>query len=871
MAITKVQSPEGKIIKVEHPDGATQEEIIAFAQSQGGTKPMLDIGYNPEPKNWKQNLSAGYNEALPIYGGFAGSLLGGGAGATTGPLAPAAAPTGFVAGGAAGTAIGEQLADVLDEWLGVTPTRGVKDSAINAVENINQGAQQEALGLGLGAGLSAFTSRVPKAVRTVGNAFTRNTKTPPVDLTDAGRIAEEVPGIKFTHGMATRNPETLSLERSAALSGDFPGMKADLDSLISGNQRAISDRLRNVSSGRTEDFTDFVRKRTAGIDAQRGAMDIDPQVAGRTVRGQIDEAKAPVKAVMSELEAKIPDYQMDTRTVEQTIGNLLDNPKTPAAARADLQRALKEFTTYTQKHGKTTHSMLGFKRTLDELYEQSGTDTGRTAILKVRDAVMEDFNVLSRKARTGEIKVHGGKTYNPDDLARELEDVSIQQARLTAESKPNIPAAEEALRNVGYKAAGRVPGETDAAYLARLQKDYTRKIGPDFPMTQSGSKEYIDKLVERSANIRDLLGKLEPGQDVAAILNAYNDYSHKQFFNRFDTQTIRQVLDKNRNLENVIGLFKTPTAVQDLNRAIGKEKATEIVKQTFQADFTRVVANNPPDARLQQWLKKNANTMKQSGVYDYFSDVVKNQTDYNLFRKLLKTDNPAGMFDEILKGNRDTQKLAIRGVLRQLKGDPKAVNGFKKSFFEYLDSQLLTQRAGGQEGFTAFHNKLKGLEPTIDALLNPTERRSIQIIRDAISTTQLISNTPLGGSRTAELLKTAETSQVISGRKRNKVIENLTNFVFSTTAGAVAGKATGSTAVAVGVASASGTGVRAVQDALARHGDEAVRNVFIRATFDPEYAYSIMKLVNGNEKEFMNLTGYLAGKTGFMATSQPGQ
>lgn len=41
MPITKVQAPDGSIIKVEHPEGASQQEIIAFAESQYRAKPNV--------------------------------------------------------------------------------------------------------------------------------------------------------------------------------------------------------------------------------------------------------------------------------------------------------------------------------------------------------------------------------------------------------------------------------------------------------------------------------------------------------------------------------------------------------------------------------------------------------------------------------------------------------------------------------------------------------------------------------------------------------------------------------------------------------------------------------------------------------------
>ena len=146
---------------------ADLEAISTGDMSRVSTEGLQHLAGSPQTKKpkgasgswdvpaWKKRVSDSTHTGLPMVGGLVGSVIGGGGAGTAGSIIPGAGTVagisvGGVAGGALGYAIGEQGADALDEFLGVTPVRGIKEAAINAAGNLYEGAQAEALGLGMG-------------------------------------------------------------------------------------------------------------------------------------------------------------------------------------------------------------------------------------------------------------------------------------------------------------------------------------------------------------------------------------------------------------------------------------------------------------------------------------------------------------------------------------------------------------------------------------------------------------------------------------------------------------------------------------------------------------------------------------------------
>jgi len=78
MARTKVQAPDGRTITVEHPDGASEAEIIAFAQQSGGTgKDPKDLMANlPEPSNASIGQRFAADKGVRLLKGLADPFIG---------------------------------------------------------------------------------------------------------------------------------------------------------------------------------------------------------------------------------------------------------------------------------------------------------------------------------------------------------------------------------------------------------------------------------------------------------------------------------------------------------------------------------------------------------------------------------------------------------------------------------------------------------------------------------------------------------------------------------------------------------------------------------------------------------------------------
>lgn len=80
MPISKVQTPGGEIVKVEHPDGATQEEIIAFAQQNYQPAPQIKAeAMNLDPtagmSGWDK-FAAGMGKGMTDLAYGAGQMVG---------------------------------------------------------------------------------------------------------------------------------------------------------------------------------------------------------------------------------------------------------------------------------------------------------------------------------------------------------------------------------------------------------------------------------------------------------------------------------------------------------------------------------------------------------------------------------------------------------------------------------------------------------------------------------------------------------------------------------------------------------------------------------------------------------------------------
>ncbi|GAF91320.1 unnamed protein product, partial [marine sediment metagenome] len=238
--------------------------------------------------------------------------------------------------------------------------------------------------------------------------------------------------------------------------------------------------------------------------------------------------------------------------------------------------------------GESTHRAFGIRRTLnDEInkaYSQ-GNDSTAAVMLGIKESLEKDLGRVSAMGRTGKIAEYQGKAIYPDELARELERNSIRLAKLKSTEVLDTAAMAKELGEKGIPAM-QVPGEGEAIYRGRITADYERLTGKT-PLikTQQADRKMIAQLTKRNREIKTVLSKVEPGQDVAAAMNAYNQFASTEYFGRFDKGAVKQAGRAGTKPENIPGLFKGGSGTGDLIRAVGWTPARKVMKGYYSYDL----------------------------------------------------------------------------------------------------------------------------------------------------------------------------------------------------------------------------------------------------------------------------------------------
>lgn len=830
---------------------------------------------------WKKRVSGMTHTVLPMAGGIAGGVIGGGGAGTAGSVIPGAGTVagisaGSVAGGALGYAIGEQGADALDEFLGVVPVRGIKESLTNAAGNVYEGAQAEALGLVMGGAGKALwkgakaTAKGAKSLlplsqegaqKEVSRLLTEFQKTGDKQfLKQAQSVADSVPGFKYTYGMGANNRDLISLERSV-ISGSagkpgLEGVQGQADDLLQGNVRAVESKLRGMQTGSKADFVDDLARQRGGIEAERTALSqVDGQATGRQVLDAVESAQAPYKAQMQKLEEMIPDYPVQIDGTRATIKDLLGSKKLSDEPLKEVEKVSRAIAERFTKNGSTLHNLMGARRTVnDEISKAAaqGKDSVVAALMQVKSSLDDDVAAVASMARTGKLAEHKGVPVFPDKLAAELEE---NVSRLTAMQTKQAPDIDAALKtvNASGRPTMRVAGETEQSFHKRLAKEYERITGQNIPTKAIGDEKMIADLVARNKTIQETLQNVEPGQDVAALLNAYNNFSSKEFFGRFGKDSIRQAKDAQR-LENVAQKFATDTGVDDIIKAVGRDEAQTAMRGHYQKQLGTLLEKNPSDAQVMRWFQENRRQLGKLGLHDEFLKTVRNQQGYRELVKITGADTEQ-LFATIMSGKGREQRQALQPILARVKNNPKAMAGLKSAFLEYFTDKSIRPLAADRVGFGRVADQLKQLDPTIQKLFTPKEVAELNKVRQAVAITQrMTQGSPIGGSQTQELLKAA--GRVADGKPQSTVM----SAIISAGAYGVGSKAGGPL---VGVAAAGA--VQTVREVTKRHGDKAVRMFFARAMFDPEYAKTLGALTRQARKPTAELVRHLNAQVARMA------
>lgn len=348
----KVTGPDGRAFIVNAPEGATQQQVLAFARSyapkqqpqtekpssfwQGVLEGVQPYGANAGRIIAKSNPITGILDAVtglpskavdtadtaaretmarsPHQGSIAGKFTG----AVVGSLPTALLPGGFVAQGAAGGLLGSELDDPASVALNTALGAGAGKAAQKLAPIVTRATQD--IGSKIKGAAAGVTGHRPAQVMP---------PQPSMDVLAPGAAERAVRfeqlGVKPTTGMVTRDPNVYSFEQNAAKTAGGEDL-----------QRQMLD----VEEG-------LVTKGRELIEAQGGAR--GAEATGKAVQDVLDTKRTEMQAVTSGLYKQVRETRGDAEVgapswllARLDQPDITDNP-TFDAMREGIMRSLKRF------------------------------------------------------------------------------------------------------------------------------------------------------------------------------------------------------------------------------------------------------------------------------------------------------------------------------------------------------------------------------------------------------------------------------------------------------------------------------------------------------------------------------------------------
>jgi hypothetical protein len=406
---------------------------------------------------------------------------------------------------------------------------------------------------------------------------------------------------------------------------------------------------------------------------------------------------------------------------------------------------------------------------------------------------------------------------------------------MKATGELDIEATKRALEAEGRWVPMRVVKESEAGYAKRLAAEYERLTGKAAPVKIGADAENIAALERTTEQLKEILSKASPGQDVGAAMSAYNRFARREYGERFKTGAVEQVLRKGQQatgtklrIEQVPQQFKTPTGADDLIRAVGREKAKEVMSGSFAYDLFKMSPDGSITTKqLENFLAKNRQILQKYGITGDFTSLHKAQKlvdaaaeaagafEKSVAGKLLGSD-PDSLVKQLLGGPKTASRM--RELLATIKNDPTALAGLKNAFAKNIvEESRLTWKNIVNDPTISMDKFTKQMRKAAEAARvlyrdEPEKIKALQTMQRAYEIVARTTRSPVGsGSDTAEK----------SANLASKIV---------TIAGGMSGK------MRVG---------QAFIDFFNRLGQKKVDEIVGRALFDPDYAEILMKGVRG--------------------------
>jgi hypothetical protein len=843
-------------------------------------------------------------------------LEGGGAAGGT-ALGLAGGPVGGVVGGGLGYAAGKAGADIFDEFMGIKHEGSGLDKYLDpagqliergsTTERLTRPVRDTAAGMGMGiagevaaqgvmatvnsgkgiinwikapgviskSGAEKGAANYIKASTSQGDIYAKNAdEAMEIENVINAGIKEGEPQFKFSLGERSFDPNQIKAQQAINLpQGKAANLKVESKQ---NNDIALRNYFQRNFQGEegVDDFMAALQGRKAKIDQAGANAEARSQVAavrtpansaeqaGGKVLEAIDEAEAPVKRAMGELEKNIPDYPMKFENLRAKITEIIDDPKLPLSQRKVIENFRDNELPELVKKGETTFAAMGINRTINDnsqkAYKAGDEAVGRIFKILKEEGLKPDLEVVSDLARTGKIVDFGGKQLDVDRLAGELERNLKELAGMKASTKVDVEEIKKGIRDAGGQPKMKVVHEGEEQYAQRLSKDYKNLTGKDAPIKAGVSKESIDALEIRNEWIKEMLSKASPGTDVGAAMRAFNEYSSKEYFGKFGTPSMEaatargsQATGTKLRIEQIPAQFKTPTGADDLIRAVGPERAAEAMRGNFGYDLLQY-ATDPTtgkivSAKLNSWLSKNNQVLSKYGLENEFTTLknaqaavdnaatVASDFEKSIAGKLLggKSGRPVDsdkVISQILSGNKTAADMTQAVAL--VKSDPAALKGLKNSFGQWVTDYAETtwKSLADAKATTSSAQFIRGMKKANEAARvlyadEPAKLEALQTMQRAYEISARSTRAPGGvGSDTTE-----------------KVINTMAKNAMN---------------IAVG-SSKTAQAAKSFWNFIGNKRQVKVDEVIAQAIYDPDMAYTLMQGARGriNPDDFETTIG----------------
>ena len=618
------------------------------------------ISANQEPlipqEKAKQFMTNVGRPVLQGTGSATGALLGTAEGVPTGP---GAVVTG-VAGGALGYAFGDEVADLIENYIGTRDPKPITFELKELAKNLAVGAGYEIGGQAIGPALSGAAKT--KAGRWTAEKLSKlKGKIPPIrakaarkkvgeilaadlggnraiiaeNIEEAKLLEDIIPGLQFRYGQLTNDAKAVSFEK--ALIGDSSEYAIKQQELQANNIKAVQDFLESQKSGETLE--------TARKGFQRG-------------QGALEAAEIRTKGIVQDVLPSRPSAKTVMEGGEDIVNQMAANKQAAKDVSSVRYKAIK------------------------------GVDAAPT------ERILKTFEDLAEPFERGENLAEG----YPSEL------LTLYREFFEASGKPAPKELPTALKGSLPKKLTKTPNMT---YIDL--NSYRKRLSTMLERMQSLVPAKRNKLAEK--RIATIINSIEEALDFGARTQNYTARAIKKArtFHRatvaepFEEGRVGKVLADEISEAKVAYEFFQPKAegvkaAKEYRAAIGKNpKADAAIEMAINDDFLDKVVDSKTlevsSKKLANWLRRYKPALEEYGLWEKFSTISKAQEQVDtalelkkMFSKSIAADilksDPGREVADILASKFQGRKMV--DLMRSLGTDKRAIAGVQDALVDEL-------------------------------------------------------------------------------------------------------------------------------------------------------------------------------------------